>query len=151
MLVPWTPLAPSRRERLLRRAGGGTAIATAAVLALAGVRSDPFGLAQAALALVLAAAGVTVLRAGEAPDVEVGIDADGRLTARQRREGDVAGTASCVFAAPWLITAKRGTMWIPIWPDSVPANTFRRLWIHIRWSAARVGASPSAAEGRRPQ
>jgi hypothetical protein len=135
---------------LLRRVGAATAIATAVVLALAGVRSDPVGAAQMALALLLTATGVAMLRARAASDVEVGIDNDGRLSARGR-EAALTGSAVCVFAAPWLITLKSGTMWIPIWPDSVPATTFRRLWIHIRWSAGRVAASASAAEGRRPQ
>jgi hypothetical protein len=134
---------------LVRRLGGATALATAAVVALAGARSDPIGAVQTALALLLTAVGAAMLRTRAARDVEVGIDADGRLIARGRQV-DLAGVY-CVFAAPWLITLKSGTMWIAVWPDSVPQTTFRRLWIHIRWSAGRVGARPSAAEGRRPQ
>ncbi len=51
----------------------------------------------------------------------------------------------CVFAAPWLITLKSGTMWVRIWPDSVPGNLFRRFWVHVRWSPGRQPADRTGA------
>ena len=139
MLVPWTPLTPSRRERVVRRIGAALGWATSAALLLAAARQEPFEpfLGIAAL-LALLAGGLASRRASTGP-IEVGVDRSGALTARRGTAPDGAPEPGlrCVFAAPWLITLKRGTMCISIWPDSVPGNTYRRLWVHIRWSSGR--------------
>jgi hypothetical protein len=152
VLVPWTPLAPSQRERRLRQLGAVLAVATAATVLITALRSEPFDVALAALALLLAVAAAWVWRARRAPSMDVAIDADGRLLVRSSTGVDVGPSlARCRFAAPWLISIRSGTMWVPIWPDSVPPSTFRRLWVHIRWSSGRVTSEPSADRSRQPQ
>jgi hypothetical protein len=142
VLVPWTPLTPSRRERAVRRLGVAALLAAAAALLAAvagGEALDPWPAGAALLALL---AGVFAARSTATDPIEVGVDRSGALTVRGAADG-ISGPehgVQCVFAAPWLITLKRDTMLIPIWPDSVPVNTYRRLWVHVRWGAGRQPA-----------
>jgi hypothetical protein len=125
---------------------------TAAALLLATVRSDPFDPFPAIAAALAFLAGAWAGRADSPEPLEVGVDRVGSLTVRRTGDlGSVPVHLRCVFAAPWLITLKRGTMWIPIWPDSVPGNTYRRLWVHVRWSSGRQPADLPAggAPGQR--
>jgi hypothetical protein len=145
VLVPWTPLAPSQRERRLQQLGGTLALISAVVLAIAATRADPFGSIQAVLAVLLAAGAVFAWRARRSPTFEVAIDADGQLLLRLTAAPDRALPARCGFAAPWLISVRSDTMWVPIWPDSVPSNAFRRLWVHIRWSSGGARTDPSGS------
>jgi hypothetical protein len=141
VLVPWTPLSPSRRERGLRRIGQAFGFLTSAALLSAAVRSDPFDPLPALAAVLALLAGLWAGRAASPESLEVGVDRAGSLTVcRTADSGSVPERLQCVFAAPWLITLKRGTIWIPIWPDSVPAGTWRRLWVHLRWSSGRPPA-----------
>jgi len=97
-------------------------------------------------ALLAAVAGLAAGRLALTRPLEIGINASGRLAYRPLAEGD-EGTEHglrCVFAAPWLITARHGTIWVRIWPDSVPGNVFRRLWVHIRWNPGRQPADLTA-------
>jgi hypothetical protein len=151
VLVPWTPLTPSRRERALRLSACVLALGSALALAIAAFRSDPFGHYLAVLSLGAAAAGLYASRRRVPAGIEVGIDSRGSATARQldgsgeRWRGDIR----CVFASPWLITLRGGAMWIRIWPDSVPQPVFRRLWVHVHWNSVRTGTEPPASDGRR--
>ena len=114
---------------------------TSVALLLAAVRADPFDPYPAIAAVLAFLAGAWAGRANSPGLLEVGVDQDGSLTVRRPADlGSAPEHLRCVFAAPWLITLKRGTMWIPIWPDSVPANTYRRLWVHVRWSSGRERA-----------
>jgi hypothetical protein len=146
VLVPWTPLTPSRRERAVRRLGVAASLATAAALlgaAVGGEALDPLPASAALLALL---AGVFAARSTPTGPIEVGVDRSGALTVRGAT-GCIDAPEhrlKCVFAAPWLITVKRGTMLIPIWPDSVPGNAYRRLWVHVRWGAGRQPADRPA-------
>jgi hypothetical protein len=127
------------------------AAATALTLGIAALRSDPFGVALAALASLLAAGAAFVWRARPAPSFDVAIDAEGWLLLRPTAADGAAVPVRCGFAAPWLISVRHGTMWVPIWPDSVPPSTFRRLWVHIRWSSGRARTEPFADSSRQPQ
>ena len=139
MLVPWTPLRPSRRERAVLRIGALLAVATSALLLVGAVRADPFDDLVAAAAFLALLAGAVAGRSRPCTPLEVGVDRSGALTVRRADEAAnlTEHGLQCVFAAPWLITLKGGTIWIPIWPDSVPGNTYRRLWVHIRWGSGR--------------
>ncbi len=142
MLVAWTPLYSSQRERILRLIGCGAALATAVVLLIAAARSDPFAVHLAALALLSTGVGVLMARTPVGRAIEIGVDARGRVTARRTAhpEEHAEDPVRCVFASPWLITLRRDAMWIPIWPDSVPSETFRRIWVHVRWTPDRTKA-----------
>lgn len=119
---------------------------TSAALLLAAVRSDPFDPFPAIAAVLAFLAGAWAGRAISPEPLEVGVDRAGSLTVRRPADlGSLQEHMQCVFAAPWLITLKRGTMWIPIWPDSVPRKTYRRLWVHVRWSSGRQRADLPAA------
>ena len=157
MLVPWTPLTPSRGEQAARRAGVCLALATSAALVFAAARGEAFDPFLGLAALLALVAGVAAARSSPADPIEVGVDRSGALTVRRVTAIDNTPEYGlrCVFAAPWLITLKCGTMLLPIWPDSVPGNTYRRLWVHIRWGsgrqpADRAGIAPGPT-GMRPE
>jgi hypothetical protein len=142
VLVPWTPLTPSRRERAVRRIGVALGLATSSALLVAASRSEPLDpfLGVAALLALLG----SVLAGRAAPTgspIEVAIDQSGVLAVRRVVDTGSEPGVQCVFHAPWLITLKRGTMLIPIWPDAVPGNTYRRLWVHVRWGAGQQPAN----------
>jgi hypothetical protein len=152
VLLPWTPLSPSRRERALRRAACALGLVAAATLLAAAFRTQPAEPLPLAAAVLAAAGALVAGRRARPLPFEVGVDARGRLVGRRRRPGAEEQRLQCAFAAPWLITLGCGTMWIPIWPDSVSRNTFRRLWVHIRWSSGRDPVDlPAAAPPGQPK
>lgn len=65
---------------------------------------------------------------------EVAIDRDGAVLLRDVDSAESGSVLRAVFGAPWLITFKGGTIWLAVWPDSLPADAFRRLWVTTRWS-----------------
>jgi hypothetical protein len=111
------------------------------VLLVAAGRAEPFEPLLALAGLLAATVGVLAVRARDARVHEVGVDQHGRLAVRRAEPCDGAPEAGprCAFASPWLITIKFGSICLPIWPDSLPASTFRRLWVHVRWSSGRTG------------
>jgi hypothetical protein len=127
-----------------------TAVALLAAMLEAG-GPDPL---HAVVALLAAAGGLRAAMPRKLPRLEIGIADDGTALGR---EASPAGAApeqplQCVFAAAWLITLRGGTMWVPVWPDAVPGNTFRRIWVHIRWSSARAPTDPrTGAAADRPK
>jgi hypothetical protein len=153
VLVAWTPLSPSRREQGLRRVAQALGWSTAALLFGAAVRDGSIEPVPALAALLAAVGG---LLAGHQPPrerIEVGIDDSGCMAVRRVVVG--AGDSpeqrpQCIFAAPWLITLKSGTMWVRIWPDSVPGNIFRRLWVHMHWNPSREPADRTGATAPGP-
>ena len=154
MLVPWTPLTPSRRERGVRRIGVLLALAASAALLAAAAGVEPFDPFLAITALLTLLMGALAARSSPTDPIEVGVDRSGALTIRRGAAPDNRPEhgLQCVFAAPWLITLKCGTMLIPIWPDSIPGNTYRRLWVHIRWgSVRRLADLPAAIAPGEPQ
>jgi hypothetical protein len=98
-------------------------------------------------ALLAGVAGVAGARSRPSPVVEIAVDDAGALVVRAPNPGDERPEhrLPCVFAAPWLITLRRGTMWVRIWPDSLPGYAFRRFWVHIRWKPGRQPADRTAA------
>lgn len=122
---------------------------TAAALSAAALRADPVEPATVLAALVAAVAGVMAARSRRPLAIEIGVDRSGCVVVRPQ-----AGCAlspvdpvQCIFAAPWLITLRRGTMWVAIWPDSVSGSTFRRVWAHVRWRSGRQPAGLPAGAG----
>jgi hypothetical protein len=146
VLVPWTPLQPSRRELRWRRVGAAVAGAGALALGYAALRAATFDPRLAAVAIgasVVAALALRVRRGA----FEVGVDVGGRPVVRRLAGGTADGQlrrARCLYAAPWLITLGSATNYITIWPDSVPQDTYRRLWVCVRWGT-RGAAGDSAA------
>jgi hypothetical protein len=136
----------------VRRAACALGLATALALVAAMIEvggADPL---LAVVALLAAAGGLQAASPRNVAPLEIGIADDGTALGRAASPtgGEPERRLQCVFAAPWLITLRGGTMWVPVWPDAVPGNTFRRFWVHIRWSSARAPVDPrtGAAAGR---
>jgi len=161
VILGWTVLRPSVRERRLRLAALTAVLAVTCALTLAALLADPRHPGRL-WAVVLGCAAVAALVAwrrprGGGPSLEVAVDAQGmpllRATTGVAEDdatdpvADAAPVARCVFAAPWLITLQRGALRAPIWPDSMPADAFRRLYACVRWgSPAQDAGRPSASD-----
>lgn len=139
MILGWTVLRPSARERWLRRAARVAAGATAIGLSGAALLADPrhpvaLWLAVVAAWLLLVSSLVEV---GSQQRGELSIDDEGVVLYRQPADGSKAPVpARGVFVDQWLITLRVGAMWVPVWPDALPAEAFRRLQACVRWSTA---------------
>jgi len=137
VILAWTAVRPSVREGRLRFGALLLAAASVALLGAALVLGDPRH--AALLAAALAAAGLALGRAmlwrSRRPDIELAIDPSGAVRLRAAGSGDDA-PAHAAFAAPWLITLHSGAIWVPIWPDSVPNEAFRRLSACVHWARA---------------
>jgi hypothetical protein len=140
VLVPWTTLQPSSRARQWRRVGLTIALVSSTALFAAAVASAPFNAALALLAGVAGMAAWAATRGRAGGPFEVGVSSLGEI---KLRECDpevsavpAAASVRVAFASPWLISLRRGTMLIPIWPDSLPQSTYRQLWVHLRWGRA---------------
>jgi hypothetical protein len=147
VLVAWTPLSPSRREQGLRRVAQLLGCSTAAALLGAALRDASIEAVPALAAGLAVAAGLLAGRRGPAAAIEIGVDDSGRVVARRMADAGESPPLRlrCLFAAPWLITLGSGTMWVRVWPDSVPGNIFRRFWVHVRWNPGRQPADRSGA------
>jgi hypothetical protein len=143
VILGWTVLRPSARERSLRALALAVAAGAAAALAGAAAFGDPRSpgvLAVAAAAAMLAVAVAARRPRGRAR--EVAVDPDG--TVRLRLAGGAESLpAVCRYAAPGLITLRAGATSVPIWPDSVPREAFRRLSACVRWARAADSAGSS--------
>gem|GEM_PF-1215605 len=140
MLVPWTALRPSLQSLRWRRAGIGLALVTAAALAAAAMASAPSSVRQVSLAILAVLTGVfawIASRRRPARPWEIGVSTKGEVELRGvEPASQPARPFQLAFAAPWLISLRSGTMFIPIWPDSLPQSVYRRLWVHLRWKKA---------------
>jgi hypothetical protein len=138
--VPWTTLQPSSRARHWRRVGLGIAFVSSTALLAAAVASAPFNAVLALLAAVAALAAWAATRGRVGGGFEVGVSSLGEIKLREcdpaLSDVSEATTVRVAFASPWLISLRRGTMLIPIWPDSLPQSTYRQLWVHLRWGRA---------------
>ena len=140
MLVPWTGLQPSSRARRWRHAGLGIALASFLALLIAAVSSAPFDPALALLAAIAGFAAWASMRWRSGAPLEIGVSSLGEIRVRERDPAPsgvspalTAPPVRIAFASTWLISLRRGTMLIPVWPDSLPQSTYRRLWVHLRW------------------
>jgi hypothetical protein len=156
VILGWTVLQPSARERRLWLAAVAATAASACVLAVAALVADPRYPGRVwSGALVSAAACVWALvraRPSSGGRREVKIDADGSIWTRVQAGVFSSISASehesrCVFAAPWLITLRCGAMLIAVWPDSLPLDAFRRLHACARWSGSADKAKPKPEPG----
>lgn len=149
MILNWTALRPSARERRWRRAGLAVTFAIMSLLLWATIAGDPRHpeLLWAALALAVAILAVAARRADRNAAREICIGRDGVIRLRDPLvpSGPVVAL-DCVFRAPWLITLAHGTMWLSVWPDSLPSDAFRRLWVCVRWGRPTRKASIAAID-----
>ena len=128
--------------------------ACAAVLAAA-IRSDPFNPNLMLLAALSALGAWMATRTRTHGPFEVGVSSIGEITVRERgpqgsdgSESRSAATVQLAFASPWLISLRRGTMLVAIWPDSLPQSTYRQLWVHLRWGRAMADDNPTEHAGK---
>ena len=142
MLVPWTALQPSPRARRWRQVGLGLALASSFALLIAAVASAPFDPALALLAGIAGFSAWASTRTRIGAPLEIGVSSLGEIRVRER-DLAASGTSPAkplpiriAYASTWLISLRRGTMLIAIWPDSLPQATYRRLWVHLRWGRA---------------
>jgi hypothetical protein len=141
VLVAWTPLSPSRREQALRRAARALGCAASVALVGAAFRAGSIEPLAALAALLAATGGWMAGRPVKEAPIDIGIDDTGCIAARRLTTTDeTTEHLRCVFAAPWLITLESNTLRVRLWPDSVPGNIFRCLWVHIRWNPDRQPA-----------
>jgi hypothetical protein len=135
LLLPWTTLQVSSRALLLRRVGIWLALGSCAALAIAAFASDPFQPVPALLGVAGGLCTWVLATRRSTNQLEVGVSSTGQIKLRERDAAD-AGTVENVqlaFASSWLISLRRGTMLVAIWPDSLPQSTYRQLWVHLRW------------------
>lgn len=149
--MPWTTLQPSSRARRWRRVGLAIALSSCTALLAAATASDPFSSNLVFLAALGAVGAWVAMRIRNDGSFEVGVSSQGEIRLRQRdapaSEGSGLLSLAAVqiaFASPWLISLRRGTMLVAIWPDSLPQATYRQLWVHLRWGKGN-------AERRRPK
>jgi len=141
VILSWTVLQRSVRERRLWIAAAIFMFACCAALLFAALTRDPRQpyVVWAALLLSAIAAIWTVWSVPRGqPGFELGIGADGALQVRRCDGGadELPAPACCIFVASWLITLRCGGVVLPIWPDSVPATAFRRLHACTRWDTS---------------
>ena len=120
---------------LLRRVGIWLALGSCAVLAIAAFASDPFDPVPALLSVAGGLCTWVMATRRSTNQLEVGVSSTGQIRLRERDAADAnpAENVQPAFASPWLISLRRGTMLVAIWPDSVPQSTYRQLWVHLRW------------------
>jgi len=152
VILGWTVLQPSARERRLWLAAVATTAISAIVLAVAALVADPRHPVRVwSAALVSAAASGWALssaRPSSGRSREVKIDADGVIWMRARPGvPDSEGRARCVFVSPWLITLRCGAMLVAVWPDSLPPDAFRRVAAVARWSGSSDTAKQTPVSG----
>ena len=143
MLVPWATLQPSSRARQWRWVGVAIALTSCAALLAAAFASDQFSRPLLLLAGAGALGAWFATRTRTDGSLEVGVSSRGEIKLRERDASDIdvldsrsAPAVHIAFASPWLISLRRGTMLVAIWPDSLPQSTYRQLWVHLRWGRA---------------
>ena len=152
MLVPWTTLQPSSRALVLRRFGIGLALVSCAALAAAAFASDPFNPVPGLLSVAGGVSAWVLGRKRSNKQYEVGVSSTGQVMLRERdaADPDPAENVQPAFASPWLISLRRGTMLVAIWPDSLPQSTYRRLWVYLRWGRAMPSDDRGTVPSNRP-
>lgn len=146
MRLPWTELQPSARERRWLQVARAGALVGAVLATFALLRGSPPN-PLAAVVVVLATLGL-VLWPRERGPWQVGIADDGSVLAR-RAHNPPERSLQCVFVSRWLITLRVGTGLLAVWPDSLPPDAYRRLWVHLRWTHAKPPAPVAGADDGR--
>lgn len=159
MILGWTQLRPSARERRLQQSALATALLVTCALTFAALYADPRH-PRELWATVVACAAIAAfiawrLRPRGWSQLEVAVDANGlpwlRATSTVTNSRDAGPPlARCVFAAPWLITLQCGALRTPVWPDSMPAEAFRRLHACVRWRSSVADPAPDPASMSAP-
>jgi hypothetical protein len=139
--LPWTVLQPSARERRWLQVARLGAIAGAGA-SIAGLLTSEPPAPWAASVVLLAALGLLFFPRRRSA-WQLAIADDGRVMGRTA-DSAPERRLQCLFASTWLITLRVGTEAIPVWPDSLPSDSYRRLWVHLRWTRAE---SPAAVNG----
>ena len=141
--MPWTALQPSPRALRWRVIGLGLALASSLAILIAAVSSAPFDPALLLLAGITGCAAWASMRGRVSAPLEIGVSSLGEISVRERapslsdkRPAVPQSPVYVVFMSTWLISLRRGSMLIPIWPDSLPQSTYRRLSVHLRWGRA---------------
>ena len=139
MILGWTVLQRSVRERQLWIAAAVVMGASCCTLLTAALTLDPrHPFVVWAAALLSAAAAIWAVKSVSQnhPEFEVAIGADGELRVRRSEvAGEPLAAAYCMFVAPWLITLRCDGIVLAVWPDSLPASAFRRVHACARWAA----------------
>jgi hypothetical protein len=138
VILSWTRLHPSAHERRWRIAGLAGAIAVSVLLAYFAAFREPRRPVVVWTAWAVSVAAVGLVAAQFRPQVarEIAIDARGVVHLRAAAslpQVEPDRPIRPIFAAPWLITLLQGTMSVAIWPDSLPPDAYRRLWVCVRW------------------
>lgn len=153
MLLGWTVLQPSARERQWLQGAVAACLMIAAALAVAAATLDPRHPLRVGAASAVAFGawlwGIGRLRRRVDRAFEIAIRA-GRVELRRASgRADPGPPPRCVFAAPWLITFRLGSTWVRVWPDSLPPEAFRRVHACVRWQPS--GADPKQLPGPGPE
>jgi len=113
-------------------------LASCASLFAAAFFSDPFNPIPALLACAGGLGAWVAMRPRTSRHVEIAVSSLGEVMLRNRDASDASDSISVrmAFASPWLISLRRGTMLVTIWPDSLPQSSYRQLWVHLRWGRA---------------
>ena len=128
----WVTLRASERARRLLTLGLAlTGAAFLAALAAVSIAPSP-GRGLAALAVLIVLIGAGRHRRGGGGAMRLRVTAQAEILAR---------TDSCAdprplqvwFVAPWLIVVGDRDATVPVWPDRLGANEYRRLAVACRW------------------
>jgi hypothetical protein len=144
--LPWTVLQPSARERRWLQVARFGAIAGAGASITALLASEPPA-PWAACVVLLAVLGLVLLPRRRSA-WQLAIADDGRVVGRAA-DNAPERRLQCLFASTWLITLRVGTEVVPVWPDSLPTDSYRRLWVHLRWTHAGSPAAVNGVDDRR--
>lgn len=144
--MPWTALQTSLRERRWRHVGQAVALVALLVSLIAAARAVPPNLVLAASVLAIAAVIVGWPRPRRR--WEIAVTGDGTVVARRPQIIASVDRPDCVFASTWLITLRARCTLIAVWPDSLPRDVYRRLWVTLRWHMNRPdgAAAPGDAQ-----
>jgi len=153
VILGWTIVQRSVRERRYQIAAGALLTLCACALSAAALVLDPrYPVWVWSAAVVTALSAVIAVRAiaGARTTLEIAVGDDGAIRVRDSAGAAGERPGECAFIAPWLITLRCGTIWVPIWPDSLPESAFRRLHACARWGGAADTRALDKSENHEP-
>lgn len=142
----WTLLTPSRIERRLRQLVALVCLMSAAAIFFF-LLAEAFSWALLGVALVSALSSAWALmttraRFSRLRNAALRVDSDGAVFGRWGRHSPIPGRPLYIYTWLVLVQFDKGAAW-PIWPDSLSADTYRRLLVAARWAGAGLGAAPA--------